>query len=76
MKFDLVRLGYLRVKCFHLIDREIALDGHHKSYEGALAIHLGSRFNPDDSWIELSCYVAPFGGRGHNFATLDEFEAF
>jgi hypothetical protein len=64
----------LREWCFQLIDRELVLDGHHKSYEGALSVHFGSRFHPEDVYLELHCYVAPVNGRGATFKTLKEFE--
>ena len=74
--FDLARLAALRERCFKCIDREIALDGHHKSYEGAIDIRLGNRWAPDEISLELHCYVAPVNGRGEWFESLDEFEEF
>jgi len=72
---DLERLEKLQLKMFGLIDREISRVGHHKSYEGQLTIHLGSRFSEYAPYFELDCYVCPvIDGRSHTFETLDEFE--
>lgn len=76
IKINFERLHTLRQKLFELIDTEIKMDGHHKSYEGALSINLGSRFKPDSVYLDLHCYVQPFGGRSQQFASLDEFEQF
>ncbi len=75
IKIDLERLERLQLKMFSLIDREIRRVGHHKSYEGKLTIHLGSRFSDYTPYFELDCYVCPvIDGRSCTFKTLDEFE--
>jgi hypothetical protein len=75
IKIDLERLERLQLKMFTLIDREIRRVGHHKSYEGQLTIHLGSRFSEYAPYFELDCYVCPvIDGRSCTFETLDEFE--
>ncbi len=75
IKIDLERLERLQIKMFSLIDREIRRVGHHKSYEGKLTIHLGSRFSDCTPYFELDCYVCPvIDGRSCTFKTLDEFE--
>ncbi len=72
---DFVRLERLRDRMYGLIDREISRVGHHKSYEGSIAIHLGSRFSDHPPYFELDCYVCPvIEGRSWTFETLDEFE--
>ncbi len=49
----------LRNKIFELIDRSIAIDGHHKSYEGRMSIVFPNRFEDTEGVmkIKLDCYV-------------------
>ena len=51
-----MRLEKLRLELFDAIDYAIKMDGHHKSYEGKLAMVWPHRFT-DEYAIELSCYV-------------------
>jgi len=72
---DFERLYELRSRMYGLIDREIGRCGHHKSYEGNLSLHFGSRFSDHAPYFELDCYVCPvINGRSITFDTLDEFE--
>lgn len=69
-----------RKRLFKLIDKELQIDSHHKSYEGTLSINFNNRFEYDDDtpeiYIHLSCYVAPFNGRSDSFSTQKDFEQF
>lgn len=69
-----------RKRLFNLIDAEIKIDSHHKSYEGALSINFNNRFEYDEDnpeiYINLSCYVAPFNGRSNTFYSQKDFDAF
>ncbi len=49
----------LRTDIFNLIERSLKLDGHCKSYEGALSIHWPNYFEDNDGvmCVELACYV-------------------
>ena len=51
-----IRFEQLRKELFDAIDYNIKMDGHHKSYEGKLAMIWPHRFT-DEYQIELSCYV-------------------
>lgn len=79
-KFDNTRFIKQRTKLFSLIDKELEIDSHHKSYEGALDIVFNNRFCYDDYdpdiTIHLHCYVAPIKGRGTNFASQDDLDTF
>jgi hypothetical protein len=78
--FNMVEFLDTRKRVFHLIDQEIRLDGHHKSYEGQFNIVFNNRFKYDEDkpeiCFELSCYVAPVGGRGHCFESVTEINYF
>ena len=58
---------------FNLIKREVKLDPHHKSYEGAIEVELPGLYQIGVS-LTLHCYVAEMGGTHHEYngATLDE----
>ena len=72
---DLERISKLQQVVFKLIQRELKLDSHHKSYEGAIEIGLPGLYQ-DEFYIVLHCYVAGgnMGGRHHVFSgpTLEE----
>ena len=51
-----MRFEQLRKDLFDAIDHSIKNDGHHKGYEGRLALIWPHRFT-DEYQIELSCYV-------------------
>lgn len=57
---------FLRKRIFELIKRSLKLDGHCKSYEGALSIHWPNYFEDSTGVmrIELACYV--LGGSRHS----------
>ena len=63
-----------------MIDDELEIDSHHKSYEGTLSINFKNRFEYDDNnpeiYIYLSCYIAPLNGRGDSFDSQDELDKF
>lgn len=72
---DFERLKDQRQQIFRLIDKEIEFEPHHKSYEGAIDVSLGNRWDEDGIYITLHCYVAP-ARRHHNFKSLDELQEF
>lgn len=53
---DWLKLAAYRERLFEAITRALKIDGHCKSYEGALEILAPSAFGGDWS-IELHCYV-------------------
>ena len=59
MNEALARLMTLRAELFAAIKKQLARDGHCKSYEGAFAIRLPNYFEQDEAaWqITLDCYV-------------------
>jgi len=78
--FDMPMFFEQRKRLFSLIDRELVLDNHHKSYEGRMELCFSNRFEYDEDnptlTIELSCYVAPIDGRGASFKHQFELDNF
>ena len=62
------RLKEAQELLFKLVEQEVAIDGHHKSYEGALNIRLpGVYEDTTDICLILSCYGCPMNGRAHYY---------
>lgn len=79
-KFDTTRFVNQRKHLFSLIDKELEIDSHHKSYEGAIDIVFSNRFCYDEAdpeiIINLHCYVAPITGRSSCFESQNDFDIF
>jgi hypothetical protein len=78
-EFDKERFIQQRKELFKLINREITLDGHHKSYEGQMELCFSDAFeidNDDDPTVVISlhCYLAPINGRHETFMSQDDLE--
>jgi hypothetical protein len=68
---DVVALARFRERLHDAVNRSLALDGHCKSYEGAIEICTPSVF--DDEWIvKVHCYV--LGPHRHYSFTGNRFE--
>lgn len=76
------RLMTLRARLFKMIEKAIAEEPHHKSYEGAISIELPNYFEDGNIGfysINLDCYVLGWQRHytvsGKTFAeALDKFE--
>ncbi len=76
------RLMTLRARLFKMIEKAIAEDPHHKSYEGAISIELPNYFEDGNFGfysINLDCYVLGWQRHytvsGKTFTeALDKFE--
>lgn len=76
------RIVALRARLFKMIEKAIAEDPHHKSYEGAISIELPNYFEDGSMGfydINLDCYVLGWQRHytvsGKTFAeALDKFE--
>lgn len=70
----ITRLMNLRQKLFQAIERELASDGHCKSYDGTFEIGFPGYFDNDTNYrVTLHCYIIG-PGRHHHWhgTTLEE----